>query len=535
MQEGNVTGRSQAMEDVRPFSKLLHDLAGDEGRPGRDAREQHTNPARHATGSVRWQEALHGLLHCREHAQRVPLAARVLRQHELQEVTHTDAAGQSSRHEGAPAGAAEGQCLGVALGARELGVDASGQQVLLQPERHAEVVDVEPAGGVKAEGEAAPAALAHGLGARPQAGVLPGKVHVEQQAAAHDEEAPGRHRAGQVAPEEHVEGVRGADHKLQHLHLHHPCPPHQRHALLVYQREAVVEVDQHLAAAVHSRREVGVPATGVAAGKEPTPHVHEPQEDVEEGHVVELLAKDDEQGVKQLELPAMVLEPEEHTKAVACWGGAGRVPPGPGKAKPPGLPPEAEAQGRVEHDLRRVVDKHVLEDALLHRGPALHGTDAHEDQGEVGHGDGGGAGPTHLRPWPASTRAGCAGVHLAVPAARAPVPARGQREAPVGQGERHGHQEAVRPQRAVALALSNDVHERQRATSQVRQARLLLEHVAEHGELDVAGPQLGLLPVPLDVEGKAAHHDPEAQPGHSTRQVPVHEDVAGMGRADSKL
>mmetsp|Transcript_12746 Transcript_12746/g.36150 ORF Transcript_12746/g.36150 Transcript_12746/m.36150 type:complete len:370 (-) Transcript_12746:607-1716(-) len=360
------------MEDIFSAGELVNDLGREKGVLPGDPREDHAHAAGHAPAAVAGQAPSQDVLGGREHPEGVEPALGMLRQHHLKHLRGVQADRQCASGQGAAAGAAEDQVSGESLGVGLLRGQVLRQQVLPQPVRHAKMVAVQPAAGVKSKAHL-PSAGLRGRLRLPL--LLDVEVGVEDEPIKHDDDIEHQHRLREVhAPEgiQAIDGVHEAQHQLQHLDAGDARLTEERHATLREQRQTVECIDHNAGAGVDSRWEVSVAAASVAAHKEPAPHVQHPEVDVQERDLPELLPDHHEERVQELQLAAVVVEPDVVAQAMALLGVAEQIPPRVAEAQRPCLCYQMDEDVQVQQHLRHVVDHKRLEDDPTNRQPRLH-------------------------------------------------------------------------------------------------------------------------------------------------------------------
>mmetsp|Transcript_25003 Transcript_25003/g.48845 ORF Transcript_25003/g.48845 Transcript_25003/m.48845 type:complete len:247 (-) Transcript_25003:586-1326(-) len=246
----------------------------------------------------------------------------MLRHDELKQVTNRGSSCKSGSNQRASAGPTECNIFWIFAGTIFVLGQTFWYYEILEESSHTKVVDIEPARRVKAERQTLLVSLIASTRAsrsRPQAGVplVVLEIHIQEQATAHDQQAPRCHSSWQVSFDKDICCMDSANDELHDLHLADPGFSHKRYPSCIDQRQGVVQIDDKLAGTVHRCRKVRVSTTCIATNKEPAPRVNKPQEDVKKRHLVELLSEYHKERVHKFQLGTVVLAPEPHAKSIA--------------------------------------------------------------------------------------------------------------------------------------------------------------------------------------------------------------------------
>mmetsp|Transcript_2906 Transcript_2906/g.6418 ORF Transcript_2906/g.6418 Transcript_2906/m.6418 type:complete len:200 (-) Transcript_2906:511-1110(-) len=149
---------------------------------------------------------------------------------------------------------------------------------------------------------------------RSQVRLLAIPLHIEVESRCHHNKAHSCNRPRQVPVHEYNDGMCGANNELQNLHFSDSGLSNERHSSWIHHGQGIVQVHAYLAGATHSGWKVGIATAREATSKIPSPHVGQTQVGVQsqKGPTLELLPHDYEARVKELELPAVVVRPQEH-------------------------------------------------------------------------------------------------------------------------------------------------------------------------------------------------------------------------------
>lgn len=129
---------------------------------------------------------------------------------------------------------------------------------------------------------------------------------------------------GHVAVEQRKGGMREADAKLQHLTLRDVLLPRDADA---ERAQEVVRIHNDVDERVDASAEVRVAAAAELAAQEPRPYQEHVVVDVQEAHLLELLAEQHEDGVQQLDVLVGVVQPYKQAKAKSILSEIHRLTP----------------------------------------------------------------------------------------------------------------------------------------------------------------------------------------------------------------
>mmetsp|Transcript_28513 Transcript_28513/g.51931 ORF Transcript_28513/g.51931 Transcript_28513/m.51931 type:complete len:185 (-) Transcript_28513:543-1097(-) len=152
---------------------------------------------------------------------------------------------------------------------------------------------------------------------RTQPRMLVVKINVEYQTIHHNEQVEGGDHTRDASINEHDRSMEGADHELHDLYLRNPCSSEEWGTVRSNKVEHVIQIDYDLACGMNDGWETSVSTAGKAARHKPAQKVQQAQVHVHQGDPLKLLTKDHEEGIKKIQLSAMVLVPDEHSKTVS--------------------------------------------------------------------------------------------------------------------------------------------------------------------------------------------------------------------------